>query len=112
MQKANEEIASFLESIPEWTEYQDTELKTANEINNKRLGQDVKKKTSLFDNPKEDDPEEDPFVKNYLNMMGVKPATQDSSDDLEEDNDEDLLKHSDSYERSGRDDPDEELLDN
>ena len=112
MQKANEEIASFLESIPEWTEYQDTELKTANEINNKRLGQDVKKKSSLFDNPKEDDPEEDPFVKNYLNMMGVKAATQDSSDDLGEDNDEDLLKHSDSYERSGRDDPDEELLDN
>lgn len=112
MQKANEEIASFLESIPEWTEYQDTELKTANEINNKRLGQDVKKKSSLFDNAKEDDPEEDPFVKNYLNMMGVKQVTQDSSDDLEEDNDEDILKHSDSYERSGRDDPDEELLDN
>ncbi len=38
MQKANEEIASFLESIPEWTEFQDTELKTANEINNKKLG--------------------------------------------------------------------------
>ena len=38
MQKANEEIASFLESIPEWTEYQDHELKEVNEINNKRLG--------------------------------------------------------------------------
>jgi len=31
-------------------------------------------------------------------------------DDEEEDDDEDILKHSDSYERSGREDPDEELL--
>jgi hypothetical protein len=54
MQKANEEIASFLESIPEWTEYQDTELKQANEINNKRLGQDTKQPSNLFDTEKSD----------------------------------------------------------
>ncbi len=54
MQKANEEIASFLESIPEWTEYQDTELKQANEINNKRLGQETKKPSNLFDTEKTD----------------------------------------------------------
>ncbi len=42
--------------------------------------------------------------------MGVKQANQDSSSDSDDENDEDLLKHSDSYERSGREDPDEELL--
>ena len=87
MQKANEEIASFLESIPEWTEYQETELKNANEINNKRLGQDVKKPSSLFDKAKEENNADDQFVMNFLNQMGVKPANQDSSSDSDDDND-------------------------
>jgi hypothetical protein len=38
MQKANEEIASFLESIPEWGDYVDTELKQINDIWTKPLG--------------------------------------------------------------------------
>jgi hypothetical protein len=117
MQKANEEIASFLESIPEWGEYQDHELKEVNEINNKRLGQDVKKKSSLFDEPNNlgggGNSENDQFVLNFLNRMGHKSkdsknSGKDSSSDSDEDDGE--LKHSDSYERSGRVDPDEDLL--
>ena len=44
--------------------------------------------------------------------MGVKSGLhdKDSSSDSD-DEDEDLLKHSDSYERSGREDPDDEMLD-
>lgn len=38
MQKANEEIASFLDSIPEWGEYYENELKKVNELENKPLG--------------------------------------------------------------------------
>lgn len=114
MQKANEEIASFLESIPEWTEYQDTELKQDNEINNKRLGVDTKKPSSLFDTEKTDfnTASDDQFVINFLNQMGVKSGHHDQDSSSDSDEDEDLLKHSDSYERSGREDPDEEILGN
>lgn len=43
--------------------------------------------------------------------MGVKQANQDSSSsDSDDENDQDILRHSDSYERSGREDPDEEML--
>lgn len=38
MQKANEEIASFLDSIPEWAEYQEGELKRINELESRPLG--------------------------------------------------------------------------
>lgn len=38
MQKANEEIASFLDSIPEWGEYYENELKKVNEIESRPLG--------------------------------------------------------------------------
>ncbi len=34
----NEEIASFLDSIPEWGEYLENELKKVNEIMTKPLG--------------------------------------------------------------------------
>ena len=36
--KSNEEIASFMESIPEWGDYAQGELRLANEIMNKPLG--------------------------------------------------------------------------
>jgi hypothetical protein len=45
--------------------------------------------------------------------MGAKSGgSYDKDSSSDSDDDEDLLKHSDSYERSGRDDPDDELLDN
>ncbi len=47
--KSNEEIASFMESIPEWGDYAQGELRQANEIMNKPLGQDsTKMKKSHF----------------------------------------------------------------
>jgi len=42
MAKSIEEIASFIESIPEWAEYIDGELKLINEIQSKPLGQESK----------------------------------------------------------------------
>jgi hypothetical protein len=38
MQKANEEIGSFLESIPEWGQYFENELTKVNEVESKPLG--------------------------------------------------------------------------
>jgi hypothetical protein len=38
MQKANEEIASFLDSIPEWADYFENELSKVNEVEAKPLG--------------------------------------------------------------------------
>lgn len=102
MSKSNEEIASFVESIPEWGEYANGELKQINEIQSKPLGQDSNKKTrkkSHFEH------EDDIFVQNFLNRF-----SKGGEDDDEEDGDENELRHSDSYERSGRRDPDEEIL--
>jgi|LauGreDrversion4_2_1035121.scaffolds.fasta_scaffold69673_3 hypothetical protein len=49
MAKTVEEIASFIESIPEWSEYTEGELKLVNELQSKPLGQDNKqRKKSQF----------------------------------------------------------------
>jgi hypothetical protein len=44
MAKSIEEIASFIESIPEWAEYTEGELKLINEVQSKPLGQDNKQR--------------------------------------------------------------------
>lgn len=44
MARVNEELASFLESIPEWADYADGELKKANELHTRPLGQDTKQR--------------------------------------------------------------------
>jgi acylphosphatase len=41
----NEEVRNFLESIPEWREFVETELKTKNEIEARQLGKDSSTKT-------------------------------------------------------------------
>lgn len=115
MQKANEEIASFLDSIPEWGEYYENELKKVNEIEARPLGQDPRARK---DSVQERDPnEDDVFVTNFLNRfnrhqenLAKKQAESQLSHTDEDDDDENELKHSDSYERSGRVDPDEEML--
>lgn len=45
LQKQNEEVANFLESIPEWKEYYEEELQHANLIDNQPLGSDPRKKS-------------------------------------------------------------------
>jgi hypothetical protein len=40
VQKINEEVSSFLDSIPEWADYYQTTLKAINEIESRPLGQD------------------------------------------------------------------------
>jgi hypothetical protein len=101
--KSNEEIASFMESIPEWGDYAQGELRLANEIMNKPLGQEsTKRKKSQFQSEHEDDI----FVQNFLKRF----SKGGEDDEDEEDGDENVLKHSDSYERSGRVDLDEEIL--
>ena len=103
MAKSIEEIASFIESIPEWAEYTEGELKLINEVQSKPLGQDNKqRKKSHFQSEHEDDI----FVQNFLNRF----SKGNDDDDDEDEYDENVLKHSDSYERSGREDPDEEIL--
>jgi len=99
MQKANEEIASFLDSIPEWAEYFENELRKVNEVESKPLGQDARtRKKSAEQN------EDDVFVMNFLNRFNKQQEKEQKEREDEE------LQHSDSYERSGRTDPDEELL--
>jgi len=46
-------------------------------------------------------------VQNFLNRFS---KGNEDGDEEDEDYDENVLKHSDSYERSGREDPDEEIL--
>lgn len=45
LQKNNEEVANFLESIPEWKEYVEEDLEHANKIDNQPLGSDPRKKS-------------------------------------------------------------------
>ena len=100
MQKANEEIASFLESIPEWGDYVDTELKQINDIWTKPLGQNGESKRKNTTQH-----EDDIFVMNFLNRFNYN-----KDDDDGDNHDPHELQHSDSFERSGRRDPDEEIL--
>ena len=46
-------------------------------------------------------------MQNFLNRFS---KGNEDGDEEDEDYDENVLKHSDSYERSGREDPDEEIL--
>ena len=121
MQKANEEIASFLESIPEWGEYFEKELSKVNETEKKPLGQDNEKQRKKSEDQNNED---EVFVMNFLNRFNRSQHEKEdkkkklfggngvSNDNEDEDDDEDNeeLKHSDSFERSGRVDPDEDLL--
>jgi hypothetical protein len=103
MKAQNQDIADFLESIPEWAEYYEHELLVVNEVLSKKLGhqEDSRKRKK---SEKEHQTEDDIFVMNFLNRFNH------SQDDDDEDDEDDVLKHSDSYERSGRKDPDEEIL--
>ena len=49
------------------------------------------------------------FLNRFNKQQEKKAAEKDENND-DDDDDEDILRHSDSYERSGRIDPDEEIL--
>ena len=44
LQKSNEEVASFLDSIPEWAEYYENDLSVANMLDNTPIGPDPRNK--------------------------------------------------------------------
>jgi hypothetical protein len=47
---------------------------------------------------------------NRFNKQQEKKAAENDDNNDDDDDDEDILRHSNSYERSGRIDPDEEIL--
>jgi hypothetical protein len=50
------------------------------------------------------------FLNRFNKQQEKKAAENDDNNDDDDDDDEDILRHSNSYERSGRIDPDEEIL--
>ena len=114
MQKANEEISSFLESIPEWGEYYENELCKQNEVESKPLGQDPRNKQQK--DPYEDVNEDDIFVKNFLNRYNRQQEEKKNKDfnfsgnDDEDEEDEGDLKHTGGFSKGGHTEIDEDLL--
>lgn len=106
MQKANEEVASFLESIPEWGEYYEGELKKVNEIETKPLGQETKGRK------KSEDPiEDDIFVMNFLTKFSKQQKEKKDKNDNgndDDDDDDDILKNN--YDKDEGLDQDQDLL--
>lgn len=94
MSKQNEEVANFLDSIPEWSEYQKEELEKANEIERKPLGQDPRAKG------KEDKSGDDEYLDLIFKFKDPLPVKKnnnnnknddenDEEDERDEDNEED-----------------------
>ena len=76
----NEEIANFLDSIPEWSEWAEGSLKKSNEIESKALGN---KKEEEEDNEKEEHNDD------FFDMMFKLKAGGTKADKKEEEEEED-----------------------
>ncbi len=95
LQKENEDVKNFLESIPEWGQFVNGELKNGNEIESRPLAQDPRKKT----NPGSDTDDFEFFFKMKTGMKSQKEEEEQGDDDEKneidlddgDDNDDNIL---------------------
>ncbi len=86
LQKKDDEIANFLDSIPEWAEFVDTHLKKHNDIEAKALGNKLPEEDTKS---QQDDFFEIMFKLKSANGSGTSNNTQKEDSKAEDDEDED-----------------------
>ena len=81
LQKKNDEVANFFDSIPEWAEFVDSHLKKHNEIESKALG------TKKQDEEKNHSPQDDFF--DIMFKLKSASASGNSNEDKNDNKDDD-----------------------
>lgn len=86
LQSKSDEVACFLEAIPEWAEYCAQDLRPRNELENRPLGHDPRGRTDSSTSPSDE----------YFDLMfkirevgSRKPQPQTSNNECQEENEED-----------------------
>lgn len=105
MQKLNTEINNYLESIHEWSEYRDTDLKVKTTQESKPLGSDPKNKSATKNGDDNDD------FEFFFKLKSFDPKTksnQDSDDKNEEEEADDDKEDNDDYDKNNNDDDEEQ----